>query len=163
MYIRSYIRNILEKIPNVRQQKKCKNCSLHISDFMMKNFKILKTGEFSSGQDLSIQLFLKFQCCQLLLEATSRSRSSCQLPAPLAVEVEECRIRIFPAKSKTSKKLSINNNDRYFTLVLVVALLALDLTLSFLLKYYYLLAVLLFSLQLARRLSVVRLQYPSFM
>ena len=46
------------KIPNVRQQKKCKNCSLHISAFM-KNFKILKTGEFSSGQDLSIQLLLK--------------------------------------------------------------------------------------------------------
>ena len=36
-----------------RQPKKCKNCSLHISAFM-KNFKILKTGEFSSGQDLSI-------------------------------------------------------------------------------------------------------------
>ena len=52
MYIRSYIRNILEKIPNVRQQKKCKNCSLHISAFM-KSFEILKTGEFFSGQKLS--------------------------------------------------------------------------------------------------------------
>jgi len=53
MSIRSYIRNIGEKIPIVRRQKKRKNCSLHISAFM-KSFKILKTGEFSSGRSLSI-------------------------------------------------------------------------------------------------------------
>ena len=34
------------------------NCSLHISAFM-KSFEILKTGEFFSGQKLSIQLLLK--------------------------------------------------------------------------------------------------------
>ena len=47
-------------IVRVRQQKKCKNCSLHNSAFM-ESFKILKTGEFSSGQKLAIDLatFLK--------------------------------------------------------------------------------------------------------
>ena len=75
MYIRSYIRNILEKIPNVRQQKKCKNCSLHISAFM-KSFEILKTGEFFSGQKLSIQLLLK-QIGSILL-ATEFFLKSCR-------------------------------------------------------------------------------------